>query len=115
MGGIHHHRPLNAEKPRVADWDREKVRNVAKLLDELEGHPGWVAIQELVRHTVEDATRRMTFTVKPLDHATYANLAGFIRGLKNLQTSVGQVRTEAARLDEEDRRAAMRQTAAEGA
>lgn len=111
MGRIH---PRGGKPKRIGGWSDEKVQSVAKLLDELEAHPGWEAIQELVDGQVTNLEADLLYGNKPLEHAQYARITGQIRGLRALKTSAAQIRREAADIDRVNREAAERQTAAEG-
>lgn len=103
------------ERKYVAGWNRDRVQNAAKAIEGLQEHPGWGELQELIDYRLDVEERRMVYGPKPLSHAEYAHAAGFIRGLRQLKTSAEQVLDQAREIDEENRRAAERQTAAKGA
>lgn len=106
--------PRKRERRYFAGWDADRVLNVAKVLEQLQAHPGWGELQELIDARLDGEERRMVYGAKPLAHAEYAHAAGFIRGLRQLKASVEQVLDTAREINEERRRAAERQTAAGG-
>jgi hypothetical protein len=110
MGGVSQ---IRRERKYLGGWSREKVRSVAKLVEQLEGNPGWEALKELMQAQIEVAEQKLV-SLKPLEQADYAMTAGIIRGFRGVTRAVEQLRDEAARIDGEDREAAERQTAAGG-
>lgn len=106
--------PPPRDRKRIGGWTPDKVLSVAKLLDKLEEHPGFVALMELVDARLDEAERSMVYGTKPLAHAEYARTAGQIAGLRQLKLGIEQVRHDAREIEEYDREIAERQTAAEG-
>lgn len=92
---------------RRADADLDRFRAAAKQVAELEGHPGWAFLHELLQEKVDQLHAEiLPPTVHP--HATYIALTNQEYGIAKVLEAAEAVRVVAERADEERRRAAER-------
>lgn len=88
---------------RAGGQTADEVLATAKAIEGLEDHPGFQALMRAVDLRLDEAERRMVYTVKPLEHAEYAREAGVIQGLRQLKTATEQIRDDAADIEAYDR------------
>ena len=80
--------------------DTATLFEIERQLTELEGTPGWTVVTTMLGMARETLIENLTKGV--LDHATYANRAGYIGGLKEPGTAIETVRTVAQSRREEE-------------
>jgi hypothetical protein len=88
-----------------ADADLERFRAAAKQVAELEGHPGWVFLRELLQEKAD----RLHAEVLPPEvhqHATYIALTNQEYGIRKVLEVPEAMRIVAERADEKQRKAA---------
>lgn len=101
-------------KAKLDKWDPERVLTAAKLVRDLMAQPGWAEIQLLIQQT-RDGHEKQMLEGPTLAQADYARMVGAIQGMRTLEDAAEAVFEKAREIDEENRKAVERQTAAEGA
>lgn len=76
---------------RISVWPFEELDNAARALEQLQSHPGWSVLQDLLDGEIADIDARLDSGSKPLDQAEYALLHGARRGLKSPRDTVATV------------------------
>jgi len=106
-----HHELLKAK---LRKWDPDRVLTAAKLVRDLMAQPGWAEIQLLIQQT-RDGHERQMLEGRTLSQADYARMVGVIQGLRTLEDAGEALFEQAREIDESNREAVERQTAAKGA
>lgn len=90
----------NAAFRRFAEGlDTSTLFEVESQLEQLEGSQGWTVVRTMLATARESLIGALTSGV--LDHATYANRAGYIAGLGEGETALRTVKEVAARRRQE--------------
>lgn len=74
----------------------EHLFDAGDAVAQLQGHPGWAAVQAVLQSEI-DAIGRTMDGLKPLDQATYAMRHGRIGGLRAAQGTADAIVAEATR------------------